>query len=690
RDFRSFVHRIFAAGMALLAVEALFTGLSLQAATADRVLFWQQLRWLTTSLLPGTWLVFALSFGREHYWTSLAKWKWGILAVFAVNLGLASTVYSYFFQALPVFSQDFGWVIKLAWPGYAFQVAVILNTVLIVAILEQLLRASRGRLRWQVKFLLLGVGGLFAARIYTGSQAMLFHTIDLQLEFVNAAALLATCLLIMVSFARARVLPVDLYLSHRMLLNSLTVLVVGVYFLAVGVLAKVVSYVGEGFRFPLITFLVFSSLLGLAVLLLSDRMKLRMKRFVSIHFQRPQYDYRHIWTDFNRRTATLLETEDLCNAVVRMISETFDTLAVSIWLKGDRRTEMKLCGSTVSYQTETGSLQSFVHPLLKLMNSMDSDSPPIDLQDTEEVWLEAFRAHYPEFIEEARIRYCVPLAVGGESVGLLTLGDRVKAVPLTFEELDLLKTLANQLAGSLLNIKRAEELRQARELEAFQTMAAFFVHDLKNLASSLSIMLQNLPVHYDNPEFREDALKTIAKSVARIDSMCTRLSLLREKLELAPVKTDLNQLVSTVLKEVKQTPGVQLTTEYADLPQVYIDPQQMRKVISNLILNAFEAMPDGGEIRVSTSRLDSWAVISVSDNGCGMSRDFMEQSLFRPFRTSKKQGLGIGLFQSKMIVEAHRGQLEVESQEGKGSTFRVLLPMDSGVRGWEASGFRLR
>ena len=68
-------------------------------------------------------------------------------------------------------------------------------------------------------------------------------------------------------------------------------------------------------------------------------------------------------------------------------------------------------------------------------------------------------------------------------------------------------------------------------------------------------------------------------------------------------------------------------------------------------------------------------MLSINDNGCGMSKEFMTQSLFRPFRTTKKEGLGIGLFQSRHIVEVHKGQIEVESEEGKGSTFRVILPV---------------
>ena len=78
---------------------------------------------------------------------------------------------------------------------------------------------------------------------------------------------------------------------------------------------------------------------------------------------------------------------------------------------------------------------------------------------------------------------------------------------------------------------------------------------------------------------------------------------------------------------------------------------------------------------MATCRRDDRVLLSVRDNGCGMSREFMEQSLFRPFKTTKKQGMGIGLYHCKMIVEAHGGKIEVDSEEGKGSEFRVLLPI---------------
>jgi signal transduction histidine kinase len=98
-------------------------------------------------------------------------------------------------------------------------------------------------------------------------------------------------------------------------------------------------------------------------------------------------------------------------------------------------------------------------------------------------------------------------------------------------------------------------------------------------------------------------------------------------------------------------------------------------VVTNLLLNARDAVGQGGQIRVETSQRDGWAVLLVADNGCGMSSAFLRDSLFRPFQTTKKKGLGIGMFQSKMIVEAHRGNIQVESEPGRGTTFRIMLPL---------------
>lgn len=206
-------------------------------------------------------------------------------------------------------------------------------------------------------------------------------------------------------------------------------------------------------------------------------------------------------------------------------------------------------------------------------------------------------------------------------------------------------------------------------------MSAFFVHDLKNAASSLNLMLKNLPVHFNDPAFREDALRAVGNTARRIDEMTGRLSALRQKPRFQPVESDLNQLVNEALDRLEGMPHVELTRELQPLPKILADREQLQSVITNLVLNARDALGPEGRIVVRTEHSGPSVVLTVADNGCGMSAAFLKESLFRPFQSTKKNGLGIGMYQSRMLVEAHGGSIWAESETGKGTTFWVSLPV---------------
>jgi signal transduction histidine kinase len=212
-------------------------------------------------------------------------------------------------------------------------------------------------------------------------------------------------------------------------------------------------------------------------------------------------------------------------------------------------------------------------------------------------------------------------------------------------------------------------------------MSAFFVHDLKNMSSTLSLMLQNLPRHFADPAFREDALKAVGKSADRINELVKRLTVLRQTMAIQPCEADLNRVVRDCVSAFGEAPDRTLVVHEAALPSVAIDPEQLGKVVTNLLLNAREATRPGGRIEIETGTEGRWAYVSVRDDGCGMSPEFMSQSLFRPFKSTKKSGMGIGLFHSRTIMDAHGGKLEVSSAEGAGSTFRLLTPLMGGKRG---------
>jgi len=272
----------------------------------------------------------------------------------------------------------------------------------------------------------------------------------------------------------------------------------------------------------------------------------------------------------------------------------------------------------------------------------------------------------------------VPLVSGGALVGLVTVADRVNGLAFSVEDLDLLKCIGDQVAGGLRNIQLSQKLMQNKEMEAFQAMSAFFIHDLKNTTSTLSLMLQNLSAHFGDPSFREDCLRSLSRGVGHLNDLIKRLTLLRHELELKKTETDLNALVSNTINDLDGLKGSSLIKDLQPMPRLLADPAQLQKVLVNLLLNAKEAVNGAGEIRVCTAQEKGMALISVADNGCGMTPEFMRRSLFRPFQTTKKTGLGIGMFHSKAIIEAHQGRIEVESTVGEGTTFRVLLPASGG------------
>ena len=675
RDPRSFVHRVFAGGMVVLAAEAGLTGLMFYDISYTEVTPWQRYQMIPFALIPGIWLIFGLSFGRANYREFLSRWKWTIIGVFALPLALLIIFPEEIFVRSPIYDEYSRVFVPIGWSGYALHVFCLIGAVLVLMNLERTLRYSVGHTRWQVKFLVLGMASIFGARIYTGSQIILFSLLEVEIQVVNTGALLIANILMARSLARARLLKFDFYLSHTVLYNSVTVLLVGIYFISVGVVARVVYYF-RGTQDPaVITFLVFAAILGLAVFLLSDRLRLQRKRLISRHFKRPRYDYPRVWASFTERTASLTGIKDLCGNIARMVSETLEVLSVSIWL-WDEQEEVLYLGSSTALAPGKGENPKIGGKEAKaVIEALGHQTQPVDLRESADGWVEDLKRILNESLKQGRADLCVPLSAAGQLVGILTVGARIAGEAYPFEDRELLKTVADQAAANLLTLRLGERLQQAREMEAFQVMSAFFMHDLKNLASRLSLVTQNLPVHFDNPEFRNDALKTISQSLDKINGMCNRLSLLSQKLELRLQETDLNEAVRNVLGGLDGLLKAKPAADLRPLPKVRLDAEQFQKVLINLFLNANEAIENGGNIRVSTAAQENWAVLSIADDGCGMSRDFMDRHLFRPFQTTKKQGMGIGLFHCKKIIEAHQGRIEVESEEGKGTTFRVMLPI---------------
>jgi len=671
---RSVAHWAFVAGMVALAVEDVCFALTADAGSPEEMVYWQNWRLVATSFLPGIWLFFSLSYARGNYSEFLKRWSLVLAAAFLMPIGLVILFGDDLIVSVGHTVTGY-WMFGLGIPGIVLNLLFLLSSVLVLMNLERTYRAAVGTMLWRIKFMILGLGVIFGVQAYIASQVLLFHALNLSLQAVTATAVLLGGVLILRSLFRAGHFNTDVYPSQSALHNSLTVLLAGVYLLIVGVFAKVVTFLGGDAAFTLKAFVLLVALVLLAILLLSDRVRLHTRRFVSRHFQRPLYDYRSLWRRFTEGTASCVKPTELCQAAVKLVTDIFQVLSVTIWLVDDKRENFVFATSTFLSETKANDLKPQSVDAMEVMRALENHSDPIDMDASKESWTAVLRRCHPDEFRKGGNRVCVPMIGGGEVLGLIILGDRVGGVSFSWQDFDLLKCVADQVAASLLNAQLSQKLLQAKEMEAFQTMSAFFVHDLKNTTSTLNLMLKNLPVHFNDPEFRADALRGISKTVAHINHLIGRLSLLRHELQIKPVESDLNEVVVKALAGWEEAAGVSLVKDLRPLPKILLDPEQMLKVVTNLVLNARDAVSSAGEIRIETAQSNGWVILTVSDNGCGMAPEFLSRSLFRPFQTTKKNGLGIGLFQSKMIVEAHKGRVQVESQPGKGTTFRIILPL---------------
>lgn len=675
----TFVHVLFVVGLLLLSLEAVFSGLGARSILPDEILFWEKLRLGTIALIPSVWLGFCVTYARSDYKRHLAARGWLLVLTVVVPVAVLLVYHDDRLVRMPSSVPDgLDWVLPLGPAGKLVCITLLLGCVGMLVSLENTLRGAVGTVRWRIKFMVLGLAVVFGMRAYTTSHALLYSRLDTAQEWLNNAALIAGILLVAWSLRRGSLAGVDLYLSHRALYRSVSLFLIGIYLVAVGLVARLIGYLGGITAIHLKTFVIFVALLLLMMLVVSDRVRQRIKHVIALHLRRPQYDYREIWAKFSDRITSLNKIPDFCREVTNIMAETIEVLSATIWLADESRRRFVLGASTSLTESVATTFEQKPESFEKIVEGLKSVRLPVDLDRSKEPWVNELRKLNPRYFPGGGHCVCTPLSARGQLVGILVLGDRVNGLPYTLEEYELIKTIAGHVAATLLGFRLSERLLEARQLEAFQTMSTFFVHDLKNVVTTLSLILGNMPNHFDNPAFREDVLKAVSKCVERMNSLIERLGKLREGMELKRVPTDLNAIVRNTLDELKIADNLRVVCELRPLPQLSLDPSQIRKVLTNLVLNACAPTVGSTTLRIGTEAKQGWVCLSVADNGCGMSHEFVENSLFRPFRSTKKDGLGIGLFQSRMIVEAHGGKIEVETEEGVGTTFRVLLPVNGG------------
>lgn len=241
-------------------------------------------------------------------------------------------------------------------------------------------------------------------------------------------------------------------------------------------------------------------------------------------------------------------------------------------------------------------------------------------------------------------------------------------------DVDFLATVAEQAAAILVAARASDAPARAEDVEAFPPATAFVMHDLKNAIAALSMLSGNATRHFDDPAFRRDALRTLAATVERMTRLLGTLRVTRNDTARAVEPLDLSALAAATAAPFVASARVTVRQDLRPVPPILGDRAALESVLVNLLINAVDAMHGDGDITLRTEVHDGLVACTVGDSGCGMPAEFVRRGLFVPFRSTKKGGWGIGLYQVRATIEAHRGRLEVESEQGRGTVFRLLFP----------------
>ncbi len=620
-------------------------------------------------LLP--WTIFALSFARSEVAALIRKNKWylsglaiSILVLIVVNLS------GYYLFSL---SEVENTLFILKRPGILLYVINFIAVLFVLINLEQTLRAASGVDRWRVKHFIVGVGAIMGFNIFFTSRILLYSAIDPAYFPLKGVIILIALLVMLSSFLRGSMRDTRVVVSRSLVYNSVTLVVVGVYLLAMGLMSESIKYLGVEYEHYIKLIFICIAVLVLVIFLLSEQVRRKTRNVIDRNLYKSSYDYRSEWRKITDRLTDIKSPEELRKTILPAVTETIGSKSASLWLVRRDNESLYLaedCGMDIADGTTINGL---------LLKCIESEEGIVDLNGPERPGLIEGGADW-ELFREIRATLIVPLQSCGEFLGFILLGERLAGHSYDSEDFEILNSVAAQIASSMHNMNLAEELSTSREMDAFNRVSSFTMHDLKNLTNTLSMVSQNAADNMSDPEFQKDAVRALNGTVEKMEGLMGRLSAASNGVvQPAKKKVEISGLLGSVLAELglNGSGNIKVVSNLDNLPRLMADQAEIETVLSNIVINACEAMGGEGEIKVSGLAENGFLKISIEDDGPGMTRDFIENSLFKPFKSSKKAGFGIGLYQSKAIIEAHGGTIEVESRPGGGTCFDLRLPLDN-------------
>jgi len=581
-----------------------------------------------------------------------------ILSGILVGVLLLASIYPFIAPTQPVLAR---------WAG---NLGLVLLTVMGLVLTEQVYRSTRPEDRWAIKFLCLGLGGLFVYDFYLYANAALFNAMDAQVWAARGYVAALVTPLIAVSAARNPEWAAPVGLSRSMAFHTASLLAAGIYLLLMAGAGYYLRLFGGEWGNVVQTVFIFAAAMLLVLLMFSGTLRARLRVFLSKHFFSYRYDYREEWLNFTRTLTEGRPGEQLCERAVEALAGLLESPGGALWMReGDAGYQRASHWNWADLQGTEPADAPFIQWLASKQWVVDLD----EMKVRRDLYGDLSTPAWLEHADNAWL--VVPLMLHEELLGFVVLKHSLGNVTFNWEVSDLLKVAARQAAAHLAQMRASNQLIVARQFESFNRTTTFVIHDLKNLIAQLSLLLANAEKHKHKPEFQADMLDTVANAVTRMNKVLAQLRR----------GSDAAQAQSVVLADIldeavasKQAFKLRPTLELPPASlRVRAERDRLTRAIGHLLQNALEATPPTGQVTLRAFEEAGRAIIEIVDTGCGMDDEFIRTRLFQPFDSTKGAGMGIGAYECRETLRALGGNIEVDSTPGLGTHFRLSLPLDN-------------
>ncbi len=554
-----------------------------------------------------------------------------------------------------------------------FQVSAIFRVMVAVGVLvllHNLYIGASHSMRIVLRWTAAAIAAMWAFDLNYYTVAYLGADLPLELAALRGAVI-ATMTVPLVIGARSNAGAIRLSPSRSVAFQTLSLLVIGAYLLLMVGIAQSLAMLGGDFgRLTQVGFTFAATVVAL-LWLPSQRLRGWLRVTAVKHLFQHRYDYRAEWLRF---TQTIGQGEasgqSLQERVIRAVADITDSPS-GLLLQPDENGSLELAARWAWNDIEVPA-SPIPSELAKLFEDKTFILDVDDVRSGKDQHGET--AHFPTWLREAqKVWALVPLIHFDKLTGVIVLARPAAPRRLDWEDFDLLRVAGQQLASYLAEQSGQQALMESARFDEFNRRIAFVMHDIKNLASQMSLLARNAEKHADKPEFRADMLVTLRNSADKLNGLLARLGRYGANGSDKRDIVELSQLVGSVAGRYTDIHPV--TVVVSEPCNILADEEALDQALVHLVQNAIDATEDDSPVCLSITSDGVRALVEVIDSGVGMNAEFVRNGLFKPFVSSKNAGFGIGAFEAREMIRAMGGRLDVESREGLGTRFSLSFPL---------------